>query len=213
MLFTNGTGTGKTFSGLGIVRRFASQGKTNTLIVVPDEKIGDDWIESAKALELTVSRLTDTKDAGQGIVITTYANLGANDELARRDWDLVVADEAHTLMQSKDGDVTLYLNRLRAISLHPDGRWERHAMLHRDVVEGLKAATRAWDQASKMLNAASDDRDRPALRAALDKAAAKRNELEAEHRRTSEAVKADVAARQGAARTRAAFLTATPFPY
>lgn len=27
MLFTNGTGTGKTFTGLGIVKRFVEQGK------------------------------------------------------------------------------------------------------------------------------------------------------------------------------------------
>jgi hypothetical protein len=33
MLFTNGTGTGKTFTGLGVVKRFAMQGKDNTLIM------------------------------------------------------------------------------------------------------------------------------------------------------------------------------------
>jgi hypothetical protein len=32
MLFTNGTGTGKTYTGLGIVKRFAKRGKTNILI-------------------------------------------------------------------------------------------------------------------------------------------------------------------------------------
>jgi len=33
MLFTNGTGTGKTFTGLGVVKRFSNAGKNNILIV------------------------------------------------------------------------------------------------------------------------------------------------------------------------------------
>ena len=106
MLYTNGTGTGKTFSGLGIVKRFAMQGKTNTLIVVPDEKIGSDWVTSARALGLDIARLENTKQAGTGIVVATYANLGQNDELAKRQWDLVVTDEAHSLAQDKDGTPT-----------------------------------------------------------------------------------------------------------
>ena len=84
MLFTNGTGTGKTFTGLGVVKRMARQGKTNTLIVVPDDKIAADWIESGEPLGLKITKLKDTQDAGKGIVITTYANLGENDALARR---------------------------------------------------------------------------------------------------------------------------------
>ena len=46
ILFTNGTGTGKTFTGLGVVKRMQRQGKTNVLIVVPDDKIAADWVKS-----------------------------------------------------------------------------------------------------------------------------------------------------------------------
>src|SRR6185503_7128604 len=35
ILFTNSTGTGKTYSGMGIVRRFVSQGKDSIIIVAP----------------------------------------------------------------------------------------------------------------------------------------------------------------------------------
>ena len=55
------------------------QGKENTLIVVPDSKIASDWIESSTNLSLSVTALKDTKDAGRGIVVTTYANLRDND--------------------------------------------------------------------------------------------------------------------------------------
>ena len=57
MLFTNGTGTGKTFTGLGIVKRFALAGKTNTLIVAPNDKIIEDWQKSGRVLGLDIARL------------------------------------------------------------------------------------------------------------------------------------------------------------
>ncbi|HQZ59850.1 MAG TPA: DEAD/DEAH box helicase family protein, partial [Acinetobacter sp.] len=49
MLFTNGTGTGKTFTGLGAVKRFANAGKKNILIVSMNDKIIRDFVKSAKA--------------------------------------------------------------------------------------------------------------------------------------------------------------------
>ena len=55
MLFTNGTGTGKTFSGLGIIKRFSNAGKNNILIVVPNDKIIEDWQKSGRMLGLDIS--------------------------------------------------------------------------------------------------------------------------------------------------------------
>ena len=134
MLFTNGTGTGKTWTGLGIVKRFALSGKTNILIVAPNDKIIEDWQKSGRVLGLDIARLQDTNDAGAGIVITTYANFGDNAALASRAWDLVVSDESHYLMQDKDGTPTSYLRALRAITLHPDGAYRRHEMLNGDEI-------------------------------------------------------------------------------
>ena len=103
MLFTNGTGTGKTFTALGVIKRFAKQGKTNILIVVPSEAKINDWIKDAELLGLSVNALINTKDIGEGINITTYATFRTNENLKNRDLDLVVYDESHRIMDEKKG--------------------------------------------------------------------------------------------------------------
>jgi hypothetical protein len=214
MLFTNGTGTGKTFTGLGIAKRFDRQGKNNILIVVPDQKILDDWVESGKPLDLNITPLADTKDAGRGIVITTYANLGANDELAKRDWDLIMPDEAHGLMQGAHGEATLYLDNLRAIAHHPDGAFTRFLMRNRD--DNNRAAYLGNEiQANDKEASTPDTTDmrRQQLAYANAKLQAELTPLRAKLDAAKDAVYADVKARQGAARARAVFLSATPFAY
>lgn len=214
MLFTNGTGTGKTFTGLGVVKRMQRQGKTNTLIVVPDDKIAADWIESGVPLGLKITKLKDTKDAGTGIVIATYANMGENDALASRGWDLVVADESHTLMQSADGKVTTYLANLRAITHHPDGANQRYQMQNRADIDQL-AKVREQVEANDKIMGNTDtmaemvdslkrenaklEAEASALKAKLDAARAK--------------VKEEVASMQGPKRARLLALSATPFAY
>lgn len=214
MLFTNGTGTGKTFTGLGIVKRFERQGKGNVLIVVPDDKIASDWIESGRALGLTITALRDTKDAGRGITVTTYANLGDNDALVSRQWDLFVADEAHELMKSADGYVTKSLAALRALSLHPDGAHTRYEMLNRPDIQ--KAA--ALDEQIKV-NLRMMSRDDTmdvmveSLRRENQRMEAELAALYAKLDAARTAVREDVKSRQGASRPRAVFLSATPFAY
>lgn len=205
MLFTNGTGTGKTFTGLGVVKRFALGGRTNTLIVAPNDKIIEDWQKSGRVLGLDIGRLQDTKDAGAGIVVTTYANLGDNAAIVTRDWDLVIADESHCLMQDKDGTPTSYLRALRAITLHPDGVHRRHEMFNgEEIAERNRLAADA-----KMLRVSDDERHWSEAEKVQAKADALSRKLEAKFR----AIEADVKARQGAARPRALFLSATPFAY
>lgn len=214
MLFTNGTGTGKTFTGLGVVKRLQRQGKTNTLIVVPDDKIAADWIESGEPLGLKITKLKDTQDAGKGIVITTYANLGENDSLARRQWDVVVTDEAHTLMQSADGKVTTYLANLRAITHHPDGASRRHSMLYREDIDKLRELSDRIDGNTKILNNPDTmDEMMVSVRAENEKLQREADALAAKIRETSEAVKKEVADMQGAKRARLLALSATPFAY
>ena len=214
ILFTNGTGTGKTFTGLGIAKRFARQGKTGTLIVAPDAKVLSDWIESGRALGLTITQLKGTQDAGNGIVITTYANLGANDALAKRKWDLVIADEAHKLSQEKDGTHTSYLKNLRAITLHPDGLTQRFTMLNRPAIEELAELSKSIDSKRKLADA---DDTMDVMRAALLKEVEKlgalyikaSGKLDEKRQQNRE----EVLGSQGAARTRVAMLSATPFAY
>ena len=214
MLFTNGTGTGKTFSGLGIIKRFARQGKTGTLIVVPDDKIAADWIESGRVLGLNISKLGNTRDAGKGIVITSYANLGENDALASRQWDLVVADEAHSLMQSADGEVTTYLRNMRAITYHPESVYTRHAMLNRDKITAEKALD-SEITSNNTIMAKDDTMDVmvASLRQANARLAPQLAKLRKELDESLAAMKQEVKDRQGATRTRLVALSATPFAY
>ncbi len=132
MLLTNGTGTGKTFSGLGTAMRFYRQGKKNILIVAPSQGILDSWRSADRRFfGMGLSVLESTTDKGQGVTATTYANLRANQLLADRDWDLVITDEAHNLSANKDGEASGALDTLRAITLHPDGLQDRARMVLR----------------------------------------------------------------------------------
>lgn len=214
MLFTNGTGTGKTFSGLGIAARAYRGGKKNILFIVPDEKIGDDWIESGSRLALPITRLPDTKTAGEGPTLTTYANLGQNDELARRDWDMVIVDEAHSLMQSADGDRTLYLQNLQGITLHPDGARTRYEMLNREAINeaaALRDEIKGLEQ-ERTADATTDMR-RADLARRIDKLEARLKPIDSKLDAARSEVLHDVTIRQGEKRPRVTFLSATPFAY
>ena len=132
-LCTNGTGTGKTYSGLGVIKRAYDQGKKNILVVAPKAEIIKQWIEAAKTdFSLDIKQLSNTKDnGGEGICITTYANFQANRELAARDWDMIVADESHTLLENKDASETSALKMLRSLTEHPRQLYNRWKLKNR----------------------------------------------------------------------------------
>lgn len=130
MMITNGTGTGKTYSGGGVIKRFVQMGRGNVLIVAPSTAVINGWTRTLEALGVPVSQLRDTKDAGQGVVITTYANLRDNNALATRNFDMIVTDEAQNLMSSQSGDATGALRNLRALSKRPSDLRHRSRMLH-----------------------------------------------------------------------------------
>lgn len=133
VLLTNGTGTGKTFSGLGIVKDALDSGAKHILVVAPSDKVGSDWTATAQDFFdiPDIAQLQDTKDNGTGnrIAVTTYANLGQNDSLVNRPWDMIVTDEAHYLSQSKEGKSTNALERFRALTWHRQGLRERAEMM------------------------------------------------------------------------------------
>ena len=56
-MFTNGTGTGKTYTGLGIAKRLAKQGKGRILFVTPSQKKVYDWVKDGKNLGLDIRDL------------------------------------------------------------------------------------------------------------------------------------------------------------
>lgn len=113
-MFTNGTGTGKTYTGLGIVKRFIKQGKGRVLILTPSQTKVKDWIKDAANLDIELNDLdavakakkdgtTATTEKGEGAVITTYANFRQNKALLEDLFDLIVYDESHRLLENKGG--------------------------------------------------------------------------------------------------------------
>lgn len=213
MMFTNGTGTGKTFTGLGIIKRYVIAGKDNILITVPNDKIASDWQKAGKLLGLDISRLDNTKSAGKGVVITTYSNLGQNNELANRDWDLIVPDEAHYLAMSAQADMTLALSAMRAITLHPDGAYTRHSMLYADDIAVMQEIQIKLKDNIERGKHPRSDADAEAIDIENDKLSESLDAIIKKQRETLEKVRDDVKARQGAARPRVLFLSATPFAY
>lgn len=128
-MFTNGTGTGKTYTGLGIVKRFVKQGKKRILILTPSQPKVRDWINDGKNLGLEIKSLDDwakergttaTTEAGEGTIITTYANFRQNEELLNGTFDLIVYDESHRLMENKNAANTI-------------GTDQHHMIANRDV--------------------------------------------------------------------------------
>ena len=115
MLFTNGTGTGKTYTGLGIAKRFSLLGKNNICIIVPTYEKSKDWKDDALNLDLDVTLLDGISDAGNGITVTTYANYQQNSALQNKDFDLLIYDECHYLGQGQKG---IAENRFEAHSIN-----------------------------------------------------------------------------------------------
>jgi hypothetical protein len=118
-LFTNGTGTGKTYVGLGIAKRFFEQGKKNILIVVPTDTKALDWIQDGRNVSLFIHKIKDVNDKGTDVCVTTYANFYQNEKINDRTFDLIIYDESHYLMQNGNGDQTVYLRRHKTIANLP----------------------------------------------------------------------------------------------
>ena len=114
-MFTNGTGTGKTYTGLGIIKRMTKQGKGRILIITPSQQKVKDWINDGKNLCLDIRDLDDwskehgstaTNEKGDGVVITTFANFGTNKALLEDQFDAVIYDESHRIMENKEAKET-----------------------------------------------------------------------------------------------------------
>ena len=197
VMFTNGTGTGKTYVGAGIAKRFYDAGKRNIMVVAPSQGILDAWVDAAKNLGFPISVLEDTSRAGRGPIATTYANLRANETLADREWDLVIADESHNLMAAGDAAVTGALTTLRAITNHPKGDYEKARMQ-------IRAKLAPMDAEIAQLNARYEARQ-----ANVGDAERRKDLLDERHR----LIRARVEQNKGLPRSKATFLSATPFPY
>jgi len=106
MLVTNGTGTGKTFTGLGTIKRFIDEGKGRILVVAP-ASMKKEWSDKAKMLGIKLSVLENTKDKGEGAIVTSYENFRMNKALYEDTFDLVVYDECQNIIENQQGEETL----------------------------------------------------------------------------------------------------------
>lgn len=214
VMITDGTGTGKTFSGLAVAKEMVEDGKENILIVTPSDSVNNQWANAAKDFfGIELSKLDNIQDAGKGAVITTYANLGANDALIKRDWDLVICDESHYLMNNEQGEKTAALAKLRQLTLHP--RELRARAEERILPEEKLEARRTIAQAAKLkrkkgqLKASEEAIVEKAEKLQKEKA----DELSKEERIQVEAQVKDWEQLNTTEKPKVMFMSATPFAY
>lgn len=119
MLFTNGTGSGKTIVGLGIIKRFLLQGKDSILVIVPTDQKCKDWIEEGKDVGIEINQLENTSQYSKGINVTTYSNFYQNDAILGYHLDLIIYDESHYLLQNQKGEATVYFEKHKKIAKLP----------------------------------------------------------------------------------------------
>ena len=138
-MFTNGTGTGKTYTGLGIIKRMTKQGKGRILIITPSQQKVKDWINDGKNLCLDIRDLDDwskehgstaTNEKGDGVVITTFANFGTNKALLEDQFDAVIYDESHRIMENKGANETARSRQHYMLT----NRNERYALMRLEEV-------------------------------------------------------------------------------
>lgn len=209
VLFTNGTGTGKTFSGLGIAKELAEQGKNNVLIVTPNDQINMQWVSAAKDyFDLMITPLEGIKDAGKGATITTYANMQQNNAIVKRDWDLVIADESQNLMNNEKGEATGALQKLRAITFNKRGLYERAKVLLRTDEE--KRLDKELDDVNRALR---KDKDNAELIAKRETLQSKLHELSQEHAESDRKSIEEWEKIPDSEKPKTVFLSATPFAY
>lgn len=183
ILFTNGTGTGKTFSGLGILKRMMMRGASRALIVVPSQPMVAKWQTEAGMLQIDTQTLSSTEDAGEGVVVTTYANFRANWKLQSEPWDLIIYDEAHYLNSNAAGTDTA------------------------NVAAHFISAARTPQEARRRAAQRVIGRARPGYGAANSEL------QDAWDREAEEKTKQITAAQQTDPETQVVFLSATPFAY
>lgn len=215
VMITDGTGTGKTFSGLAIVKKMVDEGKKNIIIAAPNDTIINQWINAARDFyKIEVTRLKDTDDAGEGIVITTYANFGENEELVNRNWDMVICDESHNLMNSEGGKTTNILSRLRLLTYHPTELRNRaeQTILSEDKIEARKIVRKALALKTKEPDSLSA-KERSIISASERIQANSEDKLTKEETAQIEAQAKEWEELNESEKPKVMFLSATPFAY
>lgn len=202
MMFTDGTGTGKTYTGLGIIKRFVNQGKGRILLVCPAGKVVD-WQKDASNLGLSPESLK-TSGKGSGFVVISYESFRKNKDLMEDTFDLVVYDEAHKMMSSVQAAETQALNAHFFIT----NRDEDMAMRR------LQSTNELWKKEQELKNTIEYQDGRLAegetdAQAIIDKCNGELKKIQELQEKALPKMREE--AKEAAGKTKVLFLTATPF--
>lgn len=224
MMFTNGTGTGKTYTGLGIVKRFVKQGKGRVLILTPSQEKVEDWRKDGMNLGLTLESLDEeakakgtsaTKSKGKGVVVTTYANARQNLAMLEDCFDLIVYDESHKIMESKEATNTTMMefhemltNKNVEKSIDRQTYWLPEWIEHRNLIKE-RAESLAKIEELDQLDTSEAKEQIQHLESRLTEISARLDELRPimQEIRESKREQAEIDSK----RTKTVFLSATPF--
>ena len=131
MLVANGTGTGKTLTALGVIKRQIMNGKKKILIIVPSQDIANDaWVKDGKLLGLDEFAYLGNGKTVDGVPnIISYSSLATNKHVQEVDWDLIICDEAHhiasgqkrTDVNGKPEEIGVYATAFRGLFGHKQG--------------------------------------------------------------------------------------------
>jgi len=96
----NGTGTGKTYVGNGVISEMQPK---RALIVVPNQNIATGWRRVGQQFGNNIQTLKSGAVPGDGVYVTTYSTIGARfkegsiGQFSGKGFDLVIFDESHKL--------------------------------------------------------------------------------------------------------------------
>ena len=148
MLVANGTGTGKTLTALGVIKRQIMNGKKKILIIVPSQDIANDaWVKDGKLLGLDEFAYLGNGKTVDGVPnIISYSSLATNKHVQEVDWDLIICDEAHhiasgqkrTDVNGKPEEIGVYTTAFRGLFGHKQGGFNgymrvKHSELYKQI--------------------------------------------------------------------------------
>ena len=235
MLVANGTGTGKTLTALGVIKRQIMNGKKKILIIVPSQDIANDaWVKDGKLLGLDEFAYLGNGKTVDGVPnIISYSSLATNKHVQEVDWDLIVCDEAHhiasgqkrTDVNGKPDEIGVYTTAFRGLFGHKQGGLNgymriKHSELYKQF-DNLKEKADSLNEKMSRLDMASLSRAlTPKEQEQMDKIKAEFSKVKNE----ANALKVklyEIAAkerplytkRKKEASTKTLLLSATPFAY
>lgn len=235
MLVANGTGTGKTLTALGVIKRQIMNGKKKILIIVPSQDIANDaWVKDGKLLGLDEFAYLGNGKTVDGVPnIISYSSLATNKHVQEVDWDLIICDEAHhiasgqkrTDVNGKPEEIGVYTTAFRGLFGHKQGGFSgymriKYSELYKQL-DGLKEKNDSLSEKIAELNKAARSRTlTPKEQERLNKFKTESPKLENEIKalrvklyKIEEKERPLYTKRKKDASTKTLLLSATPFAY